>query len=221
MSNAGTIEQNLQSIRREIPEDVTVVAAGKTRDADDLSRAIDAGVSIVGENYVQEARRVQRNLGDRAKDVSWHMIGHLQTNKINKALRLFDLIQTVDSLKVARGISKRVEETYPVYVQVNIGEEESKYGVMPDDAVEVIEQVGGMENLLVEGLMTMEPYFEDPEKARPYFRRMRELYDRLQDDPPPGVELKVLSMGMTNSYRVAVEEGANMVRIGTAIFGPR
>lgn len=221
MSRTGEIAQSYRRIRNELPDGVTIVAAAKTRSADEIREVIDAGASVIGENYVQEGRDVRRELGEMARTVRWDMIGHLQSNKINDALRHFDLVQTVDRMKVARGINKRVNEEFPVYVQVNIGEESTKYGVMPDEAEELVQEVARMDNLCVKGLMTMEPYFDDPEKARPYFRRMKELYDCLRDRNIPGLDLDVLSMGMTNSFRVAVDEGANMVRIGTAIFGPR
>lgn len=221
MSEDGKIAENYRQIREELPDDVTIVAAAKTRTAEEITEVIDAGACVIGENYVQDARNVRRKLGDSARGVRWDMIGHLQSNKINNALRHFDLIQTVGRMKVARGINKRVDDVYPVYVQVNIGEESSKHGVMPDRAEELVENVCRMERLRVEGLMAMEPYFDDPEKARPYFRGMKELYDSLRSKDIPGLDLQVLSMGMSNSFRVAVEEGANMVRIGTAIFGPR
>jgi len=149
------------------------------------------------------------------------MIGHLQRNKVNKALTLFDVIQTVDSVRLASAISGRASAPVRVYVEVNVGGEQSKSGVAFDEAADLVRAISEMDNLRLEGLMTMEPYFEDPELARPYFRRMRELFEELRGLGLPNVDMRVLSMGMTHSYRVAIEEGANMVRIGTAIFGPR
>ncbi len=221
MGTAENIGQNYESIREELPDHVTIVAAAKTRSAEEIQEVIEAGACVIGENYVQEGRDVRRKLGDAAEAVRWDMIGHLQSNKINNALRHFDLIQTVGRMKVGRGIDKRVEGVFPIYVQVNIGEESSKHGVMQDETEELVTDLARMDHLCVKGLMAMEPYFDDPEKARPYFRRMKEMYDSLRSKDIPGLQLDVLSMGMTNSFRVAVEEGANMVRIGTAIFGPR
>lgn len=221
MAESGTIGENYRRIRCELPDEVTIVAAAKTRGGDEIREVIEAGARVIGENYVQEARDVKRDIGSLAGRVRWDMIGHLQTNKINKALDLFDLVQSVDSLKVARGMNKRIGESRGIYVQVNIGEEGSKYGIMPDEAEELVREIAALPNLSVEGLMTMEPYCEDPEDARPYFVRMKELYDHIDGLELPGVDLRVLSMGMTHSYRVAVEEGSNMVRLGTAIFGPR
>ncbi len=219
--NDANIADNYRRLRDSVPEHVTIVGATKTRSADEIREAIHAGLGVIGENYVQEAREKHAALADAAGEAEWHMIGHLQRNKINKALPLFDLIQTVDSPRLAKGISKRADTPVPVFIQVNIAEEESKYGVAPDATFELAEQVSDLPGLRLKGLMTMEPYFEDPEDARPYFRRMRELYEEMRDDNRFGEGIETLSMGMTNSYRVAIDEGANMVRVGTAIFGPR
>ena len=221
MAAEGKITENFRRIRRELPGHVRVVAAAKTRSAEEITEVIEAGAPIVGENYVQEARSVRRKMGGAADRAEWHMIGHLQRNKINKALGLFSVIQTVDSLKLARGINKRVDEPQRVFMEVNIAGEESKYGVAVADAADLLQDISELANLRVKGLMTMEPYFDDPEEARPYLSRMKDLYDELREMELPNVDLEVLSMGMSNSYHVAVEEGANMVRIGTAIFGPR
>ena len=217
----GTIAENYRRVRESIPDNVTIVAAAKTRSADQIREAVEAGVDIIGENYVQEAQRVYEALGEDAGRVQWHMIGHLQRNKINKALPVFDLIQTVDSPRLARGLDKRVESELPVFMQVNVAGEESKYGVPVEEAWELAEVICDLPKLRLEGLMTMEPYFEDPEKARPYFRRMKDVFDEMKENDELGRHLSTLSMGMTNSYRVAVDEGATMVRVGTAIFGPR
>lgn len=219
--NEADITANYRQLRDSIPDDVRVVAATKTRSAEEVRRAISAGVDIIGENYVQEARSKYEDLGELAGQAEWHMIGHLQRNKINKALPLFDVIQTVDSPRLARGISKRAESPVPAYMQVNIAGEDSKYGIPEDEARDLAERVCELPNLRLTGLMTMEPYFEDPERARPYFQRMKQLYDDFRGDNRLGQHLDVLSMGMTHSFRVAIEEGATMVRVGTAIFGPR
>ncbi len=208
-------------IRDSLPPEVTLVAAVKGREASEIAEVIEAGATDVGENYVQEAAAHHRALGGAADRVCWHLIGHLQRNKVNAALPIFRCIQSVDSLRLAKAIDKRADEPVRVLVEVNIAGEESKFGVQPDAVPALVRHVANMEDLRLEGLMTMEPYFDDPEDARPYFERMRALFEEIRGFDPAGSAMKTLSMGMTNSYRVAVEEGANMVRIGTAIFGPR
>lgn len=215
------IGENVRRILDELPEGVELVAAAKTRTADEILEALDAGINIIGENYVQEAERVYEAVGGRAK---WHMIGHLQRNKVKKAVQFFDMIETVDSMRLAREIDKHCANSgkvMPVLVEVNSGEEDQKAGVMPDEAVDLVREMSGLRHLKIIGLMTMGPFTGDPEDARPCFKRTRGLFDRLLDLAVPGVEMKTLSMGMSNSFRVAVEEGANLVRIGTLIFGER
>jgi pyridoxal phosphate enzyme (YggS family) len=212
------ISVNYARIRKEVPDHVTIVVAGKTRSKDEIEEAIDAGATDIGENYVQEAQAIYGQLGEKAKKVRWHMIGPLQKNKINKALPLFDIIQTVDSFKLAGAISKRAEKIVPVYIEVNIGGEETKRGVKPEELKKLIEDASGLNNLKIEGLMTMEPYSKKPEEARPYFQRMGKLFAEIKTANP---SLKILSMGMSSSYEVAIEEGSNMVRIGRSIFGAR
>lgn len=212
---------NYNKIKKEVPENVTIVIAGKTRTLVEIEEVIDAGATDIGENYVQEAERIYNGLSlEKVKKVRWHMIGPLQKNKINKALKIFDVIQTVDSLELAQALNKRATKIVPVYIEVNIAKELTKSGIEPGRVQELIELMSGLENIKIEGLMTMEPYCENPEDARPYFKRMKEIFERIKDLKNPNVDMKVLSMGMTNSYKVAIEEGSNMVRIGTAIFGP-
>ena len=171
-------------------------------------------------------------LQKKAAKVRWHMIGHLQTNKINKALRIFDVIQTIDSLEKAASIDKRVERTrkqiMPIFIEINIGSEDSKAGLRPDEhepfedyMKSLIRDMSQFEHLRVEGLMTMGPRFGNSEDVRPYFRRTRRIFEIIKALDLPSVDMKYLSMGMTNSYRVAIEEGSNMIRVGTAIFGER
>ena len=170
---------------------------------------------------MQEAEKAFEVLGEK---VQWHMIGHLQSNKAKKAVRIFDMIETVDTLKLARAIDKacgNMDKVMSVLVEVNSGEEEQKAGVMPGEAVALVKEISKMENIRIMGLMTMGPFAGDPEDARPYFKRTRQLFDEITALKIPGVEMKYLSMGMSNSYRVALEEGANMVRIGTRLFGER
>jgi len=225
-----SISANYAKIREEIPKNVTIVLSVKTRTVEQIEESIDAGVTDIGQNYVQEAGQMYSALQAKAAKVRWHMIGHLQTNKINKALRIFDVIQTVDSLEKAEAIDKRVERAkkriVPVYIEINIGSEFSKAGIKPaenepfDEYMEKLAtDISSLSHLKLAGLMTMGPRFGDPEDVRPYFRRTRRIFERIKALNLPNVDMKYLSMGMTNSYTVAIEEGSNMVRIGTAIFG--
>ena len=227
-----SISANYAKIKQGIPSYVTIVVSCKTRRTEEIEEAIDAGVTDIGENYVQEAGQIYNALRKKAAKVRWHMIGHLQTNKINKALRVFDVIQTVASLEKAAAIDKRVEgikkQIMPIFMEINIGSEDSKAGLRPDehepfeDYMEnLIKDMSRFEHLRVEGLMTMGPRFGNPEDVRPYFRRTKMIYEKIKDLDLPNVDMKYLSMGMTNSYQVAIEEGSNMIRIGTAIFGER
>jgi hypothetical protein len=216
--------ENYKRIRKSLPEYVTLVVAVKQRTPEEVAEIITAGATDIGENYVQEAEKVYGQIGEKSP-VKWHMIGHLQRNKVNIALSIFDVIQTVDSLKLAEVINKRAEkikkERIPVYIEVNSGREPQKSGVMPENAEELIRQILSFEHIKIEGLMTMGPRFGNPEDARPYFKETKKLFDYLRSKCIPNLDLKVLSMGMSNSYEIAVEEGSNMVRIGTAIFGER
>jgi len=226
------ISTNYARLREEIPKDVTIVLSVKTRTVKQIEEAIDAGVTDIGQNYVQEAGQMYSALQKKTAKVRWHMIGHLQTNKINKALRIFDIIQTVDSLEKAAAIDKRLErarkQIMPIFIEINIGSEDSKAGLRPDehepfeDYMEnLIRDMSQFEHLRVEGLMTMGPRFGNPEDVRPYFGRTKRIFEKIKALDLPNVDMKYLSMGMTNSYKVAIEEGANMIRIGTAIFGER
>ena len=215
------IKENVQRILAELPEGVQLVAAAKTRTPEEIHQAVEAGLEIIGENYVQEAEQAFQVIGNR---VQWHMIGHLQRNKVKKAVRIFDLIETVDSIRLAREIDescRKIGKIMPVLIEINSGEETQKAGVMPGDAPALIKEMSALENISVVGLMTMGPFTGDPEDARPYFVKTKEIFEELKQMELPRVEMKHLSMGMSNSYRVALEEGANMVRIGTNIFGER
>ena len=219
--NDGMISENVRCILGELPPGVALVAAAKSQTTEKVARAIEAGIRIIGENYVQEAEVHFAAIGSRAE---WHFIGHLQTNKVKKAVGIFDMIETVDSVNLAREIDRRCQaagKIMPVLIEINSGEEEQKAGVRPADAETLIQDISHLSNIKVRGLMTMGPFEGDPEDSRPYFRITREVYDRIKGLAIPGVEMAILSMGMTNSYRVALEEGANMVRIGTKIFGQR
>ncbi len=215
------IKENVAEILKELPAGVTLVAAAKTRTPDEILEAVEAGVKVVGHNYVQEAERAVAAIGGAVK---WHMIGHLQSNKAKKAATIFDMVETVDSLKLARALNKasgQAGKTMDVLLEVNIAEEEQKAGVMPGDIISLAGGISELPNLLLRGLMTMGPFVEDPEMLRPHFRKARELFDALVREAPEGAPVECLSMGMSDSYRVAVEEGATMVRLGTTLFGPR
>ena len=215
------IEENVKSILEELPPGVELMAAAKARTPDEILQAVDAGVKIIGENYVQEALAAFQVVGPRVK---WHFIGHLQKNKVKKAVEIFDMIETVDSVELAREIDKRCTQhnrIMPILIEINSGREPQKFGVLPEDADALVMDILPLQKVKVQGVMTMGPMFGDPEDARPYFIETRKIFDKLRSLSLPGVEMKYLSMGMTNSYKVAVEEGANIVRIGTKIFGPR
>ena len=216
-----TIPQSVRQILSELPPGVVLVAAAKARGPHEILEAIEAGVRIIGENYVQEAETARAAIGDRAE---WHFIGHLQKNKVRKAVELFDLIETVDSIEIAAEIDKRCAaagKTMPVLIEINSGREEQKAGVFPEEAEHLVTEISRLEYVRVVGLMTMGPLSGDPESSRPYFAETKKVFDRIAKLGLPRVEMKYLSMGMTSSYRVAIEEGANMVRLGTRLFGER
>jgi pyridoxal phosphate enzyme (YggS family) len=215
------IRENIQQLLKELPGGVELVAAAKARTAEEVLQAVDSGIKTVGENYVQEAERAYPVVGNKAK---WHMIGHLQKNKVKKAVKLFDMIETVDSADIAREIDKRcaqIGKVMPVLVEINSGREKQKSGVLPENAEPLIKEISSLPNIKVMGLMTMGPRFGNPEDSRPYFITTRKIFDRIKALGLPNIEMRYLSMGMTNSYPIALEEGANMVRIGTKIFGER
>lgn len=215
------IEQNVGQILSELPDGVELVAAAKTRQPEEILEAVEAGVNIVGENYVQEAERAYEVIGNKAK---WHFIGHLQKNKVKKAVRIFDMIETVDSVEIAREIDKRcaqIGKIMPVLIEINSGREEQKAGVFPEKAEHLVREISTYQNIKVVGLMTMGPRVGNPEDSRPYFVKTKKIFKTIKKLDLPNVEMRYLSMGMTNSYKVALEEGANIVRIGSSIFGER
>jgi len=219
--NVGSIRGNVEDLLASLPPGVDLMAVVKTRTPEEVAEAIDAGVRIIGGNYVQETAALLDRIGRR---VPCHLIGHLQTNKVKKAVGLFDFIETVDSAEIAAEIDRRcsrIGRTLPVLIEVNSGREPDKSGVMPEDAETLVAAVSVMEHVRVKGLMTMGPFFGEPEESRPFFRETRRIYDLLSSARIPGVEMSVLSMGMSHSYLVAIEEGATLVRIGTGIFGER
>ncbi|MBN1932459.1 MAG: YggS family pyridoxal phosphate-dependent enzyme [Desulfobacterales bacterium] len=204
------------------PETIRLVAVTKTVSVDRVAEAIDAGVTILGENYIQEAREKVTALS--SYPVSWHFIGHLQTNKSKYVVKFADLIHSVDSLKLAQSIdkqAKKINKIQKILIQVNIGEENSKSGISVQNARDLIKEMSTLQNLSIKGLMILPPFFNNPEKVRPYFVEIRNLRDRLKKENIPNVSMNELSMGMTGDFEVAIEEGATLVRIGTAIFGER
>jgi hypothetical protein len=218
-----SIAANLEAVRGRIraaaeragrdPGSVTLVAATKGVDAARLIEALDAGLTDCGENIVQDAEERIEALGPRAKAARWHFIGHLQSNKIGAALRLFDILESVDSGRLAEQISRRAEGPVRILLEVNVALETSKYGFRPDEVGNAIATISRLPNLQLEGLMTVAPAVADPEQVRPVFRELRQLTE--------ANGLKELSMGMTNDFEVAIEEGATLVRVGRAIFGER
>jgi len=227
----SAVGDNIRKIREEIaeaalrsgrePSEVRLMAVTKTVDDNRILEAIEAGVDIMGENYIQEAKRKIETMD---VDVKWHMIGYLQSNKAKYAVRLFDMIHSVDRMGLAEELDKRAAaagRVINILVEVNVSGEESKSGVRADDALALVREIAVLDNLSIRGLMTMPPWFDNPEDARPYFVALRGLRDRIAAEEIPGVDLRELSMGMSGDYLVAVEEGATIVRVGTAIFGAR
>jgi pyridoxal phosphate enzyme (YggS family) len=216
------IEENVKKILAELPNEVRLVAAAKTRTPEEVLEVVQAGVKIIGENYVQEARRAYELVGKKAE---WHFIGTLQKHNVRgKMVEMFDMIETVDSVGIANEINRRcaqIGKVMPVLIEVNSGREPHKSGVFPEDVESLIKAISTLENIKVTGLMTMGPRFGTPEDSRPYFVETRKIFERMKEVNLPNVEMKDLSMGMTNSYRIAIEEGANIVRIGNKIFGER
>jgi len=223
------IVKNIARVRAEIdraaarrgrdPKEITLIAVTKNVPVARINAAIAAGITDLGENRVQEALKKQREV---IAPVKWHFIGHLQRNKVKHCITSFALIHSLDRLPLAQEIQRRAAQlgvVVPCLVQVNVAGEESKFGLPPAELEPFLRQVAPLKNIKICGLMTIAPYFDEPEAARPVFRRLRELFE--QGDYPAGVSMQYLSMGMSNDYIVAVEEGANMVRIGTALFGKR
>lgn len=205
------------------PEDIKLIAVTKTTGIQQIKEAIGAGLRIFGESKVQEAREKIEDARCMIHDagIQWHLIGHLQKNKAKTAVELFDIIHSVDSLELAEAIHKHAEKAgkiQKILLQVKLSDEISKHGILNDNLPETIKEISEMKNLSIKGLMTIPPFFENPEKARPYFSELRTLRDTAET---MGFNLPELSMGMTNDFEVAIEEGATMVRIGTAIFGER
>jgi pyridoxal phosphate enzyme (YggS family) len=204
------------------PGSIRLVAVSKTKPAHLVKEAMDSGIETFGENYIQEARKKILDLS--AYPASWHFIGHLQTNKAKYAVKLFDLIHTVDSVKLALELNqqaKKIDKIQDILVQVNTGMETSKSGVSPDDTMALVRQLSAFDHIRIRGLMTIPPLYNEPDRVAPYFRMLRELRDRVSGENIPHVNMDELSMGMTGDFETAISEGATLVRIGTAIFGQR
>jgi len=228
----GTIRNNIARIRDSIAKaalragreasEIKLMAVTKTVAEKKIIESIEAGIDIIGENYVQEAKKKNVSLGNKA--IEWHMIGHLQTNKAKEAVQLFDMIHSVDRMDLAVELDRRsklLERVTKILIEVNISGEKTKRGVPQKNAIHLIRDMSAFRNLSVYGLMTMPPWFDDPEKTRPYFAALRELRDRIIKEQFENVAMRELSMGMSSDYQVAIEEGATLVRIGRDIFGAR
>lgn len=227
----GTVAENLDALRERIakaaaragrdPEGITLVAVTKTVPVERIREAIDAGQRVFGENRVQEAQAKVDALG---RDVQWHLIGHLQRNKAKFVCDLFDMIHSVDSLRLAQEINARAAGhgmVLPILIQVNIGDETTKSGVEALETLALVQQVAALPHVAVKGLMCVPPAVEIAEHARPYFVQLRTLAMQVERERLPNVAMTELSMGMSHDFEVAIEEGATMVRVGSAIFGPR
>ncbi|RKD27854.1 hypothetical protein SAMN02745883_00233 [Caminicella sporogenes DSM 14501] len=225
--NIYNIKENIKEVCYKInrnPEDIKIIAVTKTVDVDRIKFAIDCGVSSIGENKVQEILEKYDKID---KSIEWHMIGHLQTNKVKYIIDKVDMIHSLDSIKLAKEIEKRaakISREIDVLIQINVANEESKFGIHPDDVYEFIDEMVRFKYIKVKGLMTIAPYAENPEEVRKYFKEMKSIFEQVNMkycENYENIEMKYLSMGMTNDYLVAIEEGANIVRIGTGIFGKR
>ena len=217
----NSINETVERITKTMPPDVLLLAAAKTRSLEEVEEVIRAGVTHIGYNYVQEALPVIQEIGNRAM---WHMIGHLQRNKAKLAAQHFDMIESIDSWRLAKALDRHcadIGKTMPVLVEINSGREANKTGVMPEAVDELVQRMSALKHIHVGGLMTMGPRFGNPEDSRPYFKTTREAFERLAAMKLPNVTMQYLSMGMSNSYRIAIEEGANIIRLGTALFGER
>ena len=217
-----SITQNVAKLLSEVPDGVEVVAAAKARTPQEVLEAVQAGIKIIGENYVKEAREAYELVGKRAK---WHFIGTLQKHNVRKtALEVFDMIESVDSLEIANEIDRkcaRIGKTMPILIELNSGREPQKSGVFPEHVERLVREISSLRSIKVMGIMSMGPRSGNPEDSRPYFAETRRTFEKIERLKLPNVEMKYLSMGMTNSYKVAIEEGANIIRIGTKIFGQR
>lgn len=227
----GEIAANVAAVQERIyaacersgrdPSEVTLIAVSKTKPVSDIYAAMDAGMTCFGENKVQELTGKIDTIGD---GVHWHMIGHLQKNKVKYIVGRVELIHSVDSVELAEKIQNEAEKksvNVDILVEVNVAQEESKFGITTDEAIAMVEEIAKFPNIRIQGLMTIAPFTDDPEENRPYFRNLKKLAVDIKSKNIDNVTMSILSMGMTGDYEVAVEEGATMVRVGTGIFGER
>ena len=227
-----TIKDNLDRINKKIaetavscgrrPDTIQLIAVSKRKSVETIMEGIKAGAQHLGENYIQEAIEKINIIGKES--ACWHFIGHLQSNKAKFAVKYFEYIHTVDTLKLAKEINKqakKIQKIQKILIQINISKEETKSGTDIEEAIELVNKISAFENLSLQGLMCMPPYFSDPEQARVYFKQLVQIKQKIMAHHPDNVSMKHLSMGMSNDFNVAIEEGSTMVRIGTSIFGRR
>lgn len=226
-----TLKKNIEAVLSKVKyaatvsnresKDIGLIAVTKTVDVDTIKEAIDYGILHIGENKVQELVKKYDQIG---KAVKWHLIGHLQRNKVRHIIDKVDLIHSLDSYRLAKEIDKRaknIDRIVECLLQVNVSGEKTKYGVSPDEVDHILREISPLHNVQVVGLMTMAPHVEDKEKTRQYFRALKNIFDQVAEKDLPNVKMKYLSMGMSNDFEIAVEEGANFIRVGTSIFGER
>jgi pyridoxal phosphate enzyme (YggS family) len=231
MNRMECIEENVKRVRERIsaaalragrnPDDILLIAVTKNVGVNDVRKGIEAGLDMFGENRVQEAEEKIDEIGHK---VQWHMIGHLQTNKVKKSIDLFDIIHSVDSIHLAAEIEKRafaVKKQMPVLLQVDLAGEQTKFGFSKKELFDTLDKLSGFANLKICGLMTIPPFSPEPEDSRIYFQELVKIREKISESCLSGIDMDILSMGMSQDFEVAIEEGANMVRIGTALFGPR
>lgn len=227
----GSVEENIRNIWSRIEkaaektgrdkEDIKLVAVTKTVEVERIKEAINCGIKIIGENRVQETESKFVQITEK---VEKHLVGHLQTNKAKKAVELFDFIQSVDSQHIAQEISRRASQmgkVMEVLVEINTSGEKSKFGIDPEQALSLVKSISNLEGIKIKGLMTIGLFSDNPEDTRPCFLKLKAIFDQLKSENIPNIEMRYLSIGMTNDFEIAIQEGSNMVRIGTGIFGPR
>lgn len=223
-NNIGNVLSNIKEACKKSdrnPNDVKLIAVTKTIDVERINAVLETGIGDIGENKVQE---IMEKYDKIEYNPQWHLIGHLQTNKVKYIIDKVDLIHSLDSLRLAEEINKRakkINRIMDVLIQINIADDDAKFGIEYNDINEFIKEIASFDNIRVQGLMSIVPYASNPEEVRPYFRKMKEIFDGLKDSNYENVDMNYLSMGMTNDYVVAIEEGSNMVRVGTGIFGAR
>jgi len=226
--NLSKVYQRISSVCSKInirPDSVTIVAVSKGRSVEEIKETVESGVTDIGENRIQEALlkyKALSTIDHRPSTIRWHMVGHLQTNKVKDAVKIFDLIHSVDSARLAAEMDKqalKINKVQDILIEIKTSPEATKSGIKPDEAIEVIKEIDKFKNINIKGLMTIAPLADDPQKARPYFRMLRELMDKINALHVTRNTLHVLSMGMTDDFEIAIEEGSTMIRLGRAIFG--